>query len=153
MECICSHESLHDPEGSSATVAEIRRICARYTHLYAMSDCELVSSLTTCSSVPNYHTVSKRVSAGRLSGVLYWIRSFLIEDVYCRLSESHRAQTLGSCTEMHALATMFPESGNLISSDDECVLRSWAYDQPLTSQIGLCEWALRRKSEHSVNVL
>jgi len=53
--------------------------------------------------VPHYHVVSKRWGSGPWAIVRNWVRGFLIEDVYRRLD------------------TMFPETENWTTSDDEII--------------------------------
>ncbi|KAG6916310.1 hypothetical protein DXG01_007358 [Tephrocybe rancida] len=60
-------------------------------------------SQTATHIVPRYHVMSKRVNAGVVSVVVNWMRRYLIEDVYRRL------------------ATIFPETGNWLTSADEII--------------------------------
>ncbi|KAG6848963.1 hypothetical protein H0H93_012435 [Arthromyces matolae] len=62
-------------------------------------------SQTTTHIVPRYHVISRKISAGPriLSIVFNWCRKYLIEEIYRRA------------------ATMFPETGNWLTSEDEII--------------------------------
>ncbi|KAH9941952.1 potassium transporter [Amylocystis lapponica] len=83
---MCALEARSDPRHSSEAVDEIRCVTRQYTHI-----------------VPHYYVVSKRMDAGRISWVVNWVRSVLIEEVYRRL------------------VTMFPEQENWVTSGDEII--------------------------------
>ncbi|KAF9468639.1 potassium transporter [Collybia nuda] len=86
IEKICDIEKQVNPNGSSTIVEEIRSISQTATHI-----------------APHYHVVSRKVDAGLITPIVNWIRQYLIEDIYRRLS------------------TMFPETGNWLTSADEII--------------------------------
>ncbi|KAJ7486154.1 potassium transporter [Mycena galericulata] len=83
IEEICALELQMDPRQLSGTVEEIRKAALSTTHI-----------------APHYHVISKRIHVGRLTFALNWIRKYLIEEIYRRLS------------------TMFPETGNWLFAEE-----------------------------------
>ncbi|KAH8825021.1 potassium transporter [Flagelloscypha sp. PMI_526] len=57
----------------------------------------------TTHIVPHYDVNSRRAHSGKLGAVMYWIRSFFLEELYKRLS------------------VMFPETGNWLTKSDEII--------------------------------
>ncbi|KAJ7643910.1 potassium transporter [Roridomyces roridus] len=80
---ICALEEQLDPTQRSGNVGKIRAAARSTTHI-----------------APHYHVVSKPIYCGRISVVVNWLRTYLIEDIYRRL------------------ATMFPESGNWQNAEE-----------------------------------
>ncbi|RDB17948.1 High affinity potassium transporter [Hypsizygus marmoreus] len=86
----------------------IEKICEIESQVNPRGSAALVEEIrsiahTATHIAPHYHVVSKKVDAGLLSTLVNWIRKYLIEDIYRRL------------------ATMFPETGNWLTSADEII--------------------------------
>ncbi|TRM65069.1 potassium transporter [Schizophyllum amplum] len=84
---ICDLEASMAPSPQAArTIEEIRRVAKTSTHI-----------------TPHYHVLSKRIDNGRLSSVVNWVRSMMIEEIYNRM------------------ATMFPETTAWMTPADEII--------------------------------
>ncbi|KAJ3786207.1 potassium transporter [Lentinula aff. detonsa] len=86
VEVLCNLEMQYDPKNCERTIAKIKAVSSHATHI-----------------VPHYHVVSKKVGAGYLTFVVNWVRKYLIEEIYRRLT------------------TMFPETANWLTSADEII--------------------------------
>ncbi|KAJ4491170.1 potassium transporter [Lentinula edodes] len=86
VESLCNLEMQYDPKGCERTIAKIKAVSSRATHI-----------------VPHYHVVSKKIDAGYLTFMANWVRQYLIEEIYRRLT------------------TMFPETVNWMTSAEEII--------------------------------
>ncbi|KAJ3818862.1 potassium transporter [Lentinula raphanica] len=86
VEVLCNLEMQYDPKNCERTIAKIKAVSSHATHI-----------------VPHYHVVSKKVDAGYLTFAVNYIRKYLIEEIYRRLT------------------TMFPETANWMTSADEII--------------------------------
>lgn len=86
IEQICTLEARVEPERSAEKIQRIRQAARTTTHI-----------------VPHYYVISKRIRGGRLSSVIDWLRSLLIEDIY------------------RPMVTMFPDTANWVGSADEII--------------------------------
>ncbi|KAI0061789.1 potassium transporter [Artomyces pyxidatus] len=83
---ISALEARINPNGAPALIKQLNAVASTSTHV-----------------VPHYDISSKGVNAGKLSPVVNWIRAFLLEDIYRRLT------------------VMFPETVNWLASADEII--------------------------------
>jgi hypothetical protein len=68
-------------------VSIIRQCALTSTHMFVILLSMILDYTQMHTSVPHYHVMSKRLDAGIASGVVNWVRAFLVESLFRPICE------------------------------------------------------------------